>query len=261
MSRQGHPDRRGAVSPVSKLLRHMARFVLRSVVVRRAWERVRGGIRIKRLRRYVRRLKREGAGGRVDLELLGAIRLAWGNAGWVADVGFLAELATRALVGRGPFLECGSGLTTVVAGALAGPRQIPVYALEQSEEWAREMMTLLTALEVEGVVLWHTPLIPQDDFVWFDVREKELPPAFDTVFCDGPSVGKSRWSEEQVLNWRSGVVPVLKRRGIEFREILLDDMDDPRSDRLLARWQAEGLKTRTVATPTGPLLVASSVSR
>ncbi|MGQ0703910.1 MAG: hypothetical protein ACT4PM_12325 [Gemmatimonadales bacterium] len=235
----------------------MARFALRTVLGRRSWERVRESFRIRRLRRYVRRLKQEGARGQVDRDLLGAIRRAWGNEGWAADVGYLVEVANRTVVGTGPFLECGSGLTTVIAGAVAGARRLRVFTLEQNEEWTREMKALLDALEVEGVSLWHAPLIPQNDFVWFDLNGRELPAAFDVVFCDGPSVGKSRWTEEQTLNWRSGVVPVLKRMRIDFGEILLDDMDDPRSERLVARWQAEGLRTRVVSTPTGPLLVAT----
>ena len=244
------------MSGVLELPRRMARLALRMAFGRRSWERMRGAIRLHRLRRYVRRLKQEGARGQVRLELLAAIRRAWENEGWAADIGFLAEVANRAAIAAGPFLECGSGLTTVIAGALAGTRGTWVYSLEQNEEWCREVATLLAALEVEGVTIWHTPLIPQDDFVWFDLRGRDLPSAFSTVFCDGPSVGKSRWSEEQYLNWRSGVVPVLKRLGVRFEEILLDDMDDARSERLIGRWQAEGLRTTVVNTPTGPLLVA-----
>jgi hypothetical protein len=72
-----------------------------------------------------------------------------------------------------------------------------------------------------------------------------LPDHFAVVSCDGPAVVRSDAA------WRVGVVIVLKNRGITFDEILLDDVDDPRSGALIERWQREGL---TVETATGKLL-------
>jgi hypothetical protein len=165
-------------------------------------------------------------------------------------------VALRARTGAGPFLDCGSGLSTVIAGVLAGVRGIRVWSLEQDEDWYRTMTVTLSTLRVENVTLWHAPLRSYGDFVWYDLLGRELPAGFSAVFCDGPSVSHRLWSPEQTQNWRSGIVPVLRSHGIEFGEIVLDDMEDSRLPRLMARWQAEGLETRVVSSSTGSLLIA-----
>lgn len=63
-------------------------------------------------------------------------------------------------------------------------------------------------------------------------------------------------SAEQFDAWRSGIVPVLRGLGVSFDEILLDDVEDPRSARLIERWQRAGIEMHLVATPTGTLVVA-----
>jgi len=207
--------------------------------------------RRRTLRRRVRELRRAAAAGPVSAELLARVAAAWGNSGYIADMSFVSEVVARVQAGPGPFLDCGSGLTTIVAGAVADACGGRVWSLEQNARWHDEVRDMLAAVGIRSVELWHTPLRPYDDFAWFDLRGRTLPPAFSQVFCDGPAISRTRWPEPLYSAWRVGLVPVLRSLGVEFGEILLDDAEDRRSARLRTRWEALGVATRVVETPTG----------
>lgn len=213
-----------------------------------AWRRSR---RRAALRRGIAGLRAQAASGEVSPALLAELHRAWGNTGYSADVSFLAAMVARVLAGGERWLECGSGLSTVVLGAVAGVNGGTLWSLEQDAAWHALVAEDLRMLELPNVLLWHTPLRSFDGFVWYDLGDRALPPAFAAVFCDGPSVGASRWSTELHAAWRVGVVPLLRERGVQFGEILLDDADDGRSAALRRRWAEAGLVTEEILTQTG----------
>ncbi len=194
-------------------------------------------------------------------EVVADIGNAWGNQGFAADVGFVTEVATRALSGGGPFLECGSGLTTILSGVIATHRGLRVISLEQDLEWLNYVKRKIAKLAIPNVELIYAPLRRYDDFAWFDIEALTLPPAFTHIFCDGPAVWGREWAEPMKGNWRAGLVPVLQRRGITFDEILVDDSSDRRCDQLRETWRGLGVETRVLDTPTGGLVVANPVDR
>lgn len=218
-------------------------------------------LRARALRRHVRSLRAGLARGALPIGVVADICDAWGNGGFAADVGFVTEVANRVFSGGGPFLECGSGLTTILSGVIATHRGLRVITLEQDLEWYNHVKRKIAQLSISNVELIYAPLRRYDDFAWFDVETVTLPPAFTHIFCDGPAIWGRDWAEPVKTNWRAGVVPVLHRRGITFDEILLDDSSDRRCDRLRETWRDLGLETRIVDTPTGGLVVASPVSR
>lgn len=225
--------------------------------VRRGIDAVREALRLRRLTKSVRALRAVATPDTLRREVIREIHRVWGDHGWAADVSFLWEVATRAARGPGPFLECGSGLTTVVAGALAGRYGAVVWSLEQDEAWHGHMARVVSALRLDNVVLAHAPLRSYGDFAWFDLERGTLPPALGAVFCDGPAVFRSQWPEPHFSNWRSGVVPVLQDLGISFGEILLDDANDTRCEQLRRRWEEAGVGTEVRATADGPFVVGT----
>jgi len=184
------------------------------------------------------------------------MRRAWGNEAFCADIDFLAQTAVRALRGPGPFLECGSGISTIVAAALAHRHGGRVWSLEQDRAWYERIRATLGELGITNVTLWYAPLSKRGDFVWFDLQGRSLPSAFSHVFCDGPAVFETAWEEPFCSSWRSGVVPVLEDAGIRFDEILLDDAGDPRAELLCRRWRIAGLATSVVPATTGSFILA-----
>ena len=63
-----------------------------------------------------------------DREFIRRLRRAWGNEAWSADATYVGEVISRVEECSGSVLECGSGLTTLVA-ALAG-REARCHSLE-----------------------------------------------------------------------------------------------------------------------------------
>src|SRR5439155_1244529 len=99
--------------------------------------------------------------------LLAELRAAWGNDRCAADLDFLSEVARLAAVTLGPVLECGSGLTTLLLGALAGRRGVEVWALEHEPEWRRRVAAALRDHKAGQVYLWFSPLSDYGEFVWY----------------------------------------------------------------------------------------------
>ncbi len=218
-------------------------------------------LRLSRLRRTLARLEDASAPEQLDLELMERIVLAWGNPGWTGDAGFLLALARSVWSGKGPVLDCGSGLSTLVAAGIAARQGVTVWSLEQDERWCHDMRRVLTSLHVGNVILWYAPLRSYGDYVWYDLDGRNLPSRFATVSCDGPSVRKSVWAPPLFQGWRVGVVLVLRDLGISFDRILLDDASDPRAPGLLARWEDSGIMTETADTPTGQYIVGHPGTR
>ena len=177
------------------------------------------------------------SGAPADRELLRTARRAWGNEAWSADLRYLEEGATRASRSSAPILECGTGLTTLLACAVAERKRVPVYCLEQDQGWAAVVQEALARYGLSARVS-HAPLVPHGDLVWYDIRGIDLPRKFGLVLCDGPAVLEP-WSPEIRAGWRAGVLPVLAKHGIAVDEVLLDDADEPRAAGLLERWRLE----------------------
>ena len=210
--------------------------------------------RVSGVRRGLRALGALPAGAPIELRYLEDIRRSWGNPSWTADAGFLREVAAAVRSRPGAVLDCGSGLSTLVAATVAARHGGVVWSLEQDRSWYEYMARVIEALRLGNVRLFHTPLRTFADFAWFDLERVELPSRFSIVSVDGPAVVRSAFPPEIYAAWRVGVVPVLRSRGIAWEEILLDDVEDLRSPALAERWRREGIPTIEIDTPTGKLL-------
>ena len=205
---------------------------------------------IKELRRQAR------ARDSLEWQVIQDLHDAWGNPEFSADPSYLSEIARRMMAHSGPFLECGSGISTIIAGVIASERGKRVWTLEQDAAWGRYMNGMLKRFDAATVTLWHAPLRSYGEYVWFDLDGRSLPRTFTEVFCDGPAFLQGEWPDPVLSDWRVGLIPVLQARGILFGEVLLDDADDPRCARMCELWHDFGVATEIVATRYGPFVVA-----
>jgi hypothetical protein len=164
-------------------------------------------------------------------ELLVKLREGWDNLGWDAKLGYLEEILGRVLVTEGPILECGSGMTTLLMGQLAGRRGVETWSLEHHEGWHRRVSKTIKAHRIPGVHHVYAPLRDYGEFNWYDPPLVDMPREFSLVVCDGPP--------DLEHGGRYGLLPILGDRIKSGAVILFDDAREPGQPEVLQRWTAE----------------------
>ena len=177
-------------------------------------------------------------------ETLARLLTGWDNDGMAADLDYVAEVAAMAAATEGPVLECGSGLTTVILGLLAGRRGVGIWSLEHHPEWHARVRAILQRHAIPGVNVCLAPLRDYGAFSWYELPASGLPEKFRLVICDGPP--------ESTPGGRYGLVPILGERLTSGAQILLDDANRPSESEALRRWTAEtGASVALREMPTG----------
>lgn len=98
---------------------------------------------------------------------------------YAADAGVLAIVTSIARKCRGPIIETGSGLSSVMMGAAS---ENVVYSLEHVQHYAAQTVAWCEEAGVSNVGVCCASL---KDF-WYDVDQFDLPKKFALGFCDGP---------------------------------------------------------------------------
>lgn len=197
-------------------IRGVARVLHRKLVFRRA------------MKRFLRRP--EACTAPDDPVVLDLI-YGWGNKGWSAWGEYLTACIDHALRTPGPILECGSGLPTIVVGAVAKKRGQRHWALEHSSEWAEKVDRYLRRYDIDSVVLSVSDLRDHGDYLWYEPPLRSMPDSFPLVICDGPPGG--------VKGGRYGLVPVMRDRLKPGCVILLDDAGREQEAAIARRWETE----------------------
>lgn len=157
-----------------------------------------------------------------------ALWRGFGNSGWAASVELLDELSTRAAAAREGVLECGSGLTTMLLGALTKHRELPIVSLEHHPEWFERMRERLVRFDLRHVDLQLRPLVPYDGFDWYTMPELKASQRFDLVLCDGPP-GDTRGG-------RHGLLPCMRDRLAPGCVLIVDDTHRAEDEAVATRW-------------------------
>lgn len=164
-------------------------------------------------------------------ELLNDLLVGWGNEGFAAQTNYLEEVSRQAARTSGPVLECGSGLTTILLGLLAGRRGVQTWSLEHIAEWQSRVTSVVERFEIPNVQICAAPLRSYGEFAWYDPPLAEMPKEFQLVICDGPPGSTARG--------RYGLLPVMGERLPAEAVILLDDATRPGELEVLRRWTNE----------------------
>jgi len=154
----------------------------------------------------------------------------WSNEGFAANLEYLEAVADHSVKTKGPVLECGSGVTTILMGILCGKRNVNVWSLEHYDEWRERVSGVLADNGIAAAKVCSAPLVEYGEFVWYDPPLAQMPEAFSLVICDGPP-GSTKGG-------RYGLLPVLGNR-LQDATILLDDAGRPGEAELIRRWESE----------------------
>jgi len=179
----------------------------------------------------VKRLTAAAENGAPAGEVLAELERAWGEDGFRAVGGYLEEVARFATEARGPVLEIGSGLTTLILGALVARRGIPVWTLEHHPEYFAHTQETLKRVGLSNVHLTLAPLRDYGDFCWYDAPLDVLPRDFSLVIADGPP--------GDVKGGRFGLLPLLRSHFAPGVIVLLDDAERAREQAVLEKWKSE----------------------
>jgi len=205
---------------------------------------VREKIRNVAFRRTMRHLIRLPLGQAPSRDLLTDLQAGWGNESFAARTDYLEEVANRAIVTTGAILECGSGLTTILLGWLAGRRGIETWSLEHIPEWHLLVTTTLRRYRIRKAHVCLAAIRDYGNFSWYDPPLASLPKTFHLIVCDGPP--------GTIPGNRYGLLPLVGERLHADCMILLDDANRPGEAEVLRRWTTEGMMTTQLRdTPTG----------
>jgi hypothetical protein len=166
-----------------------------------------------------------------DGRLLRRLVHAWGNETFSALPEYLVACLQAASESNGSILECGSGLSTLLIGAVAQRRGRTLWTLEHHEGWGRRVRNALEHHGIDAVELCIAPLRDHGDFTWYDPPRERMPDDIDLVICDGPP--------GDTPGGRYGLVPVMRSHLAQPCTILLDDAWRDEERAIAARWADE----------------------
>ncbi len=169
-----------------------------------------------------------------SLENCGEICKWYGNP-FSAGPGMIKSVYDMALEAKGPILEVGAGITTVVAAIACLRNGQMVHTLEHDLEWFRVMRNYIELWKLKPVQLYYAPLqeypehIMENDkpLMWYEIDER-LPKLFGLAIIDGPP---RRYGRE-------GVYRLMLDR-IKWCPWIVDDTDEKGQWNLVSKWAAE----------------------
>lgn len=162
-------------------------------------------------------------------DLLARLAYGFSNEGWAATLDLLDELVTRTRAAKHGILECGSGLSTLLFGALTKNRKdLPVVSLEHHPMWYGKMRKVLRHFGLRHVKLRRRALVSYGEFDWYAMPKLKPSRTFDLVLCDGPP-GDTRGG-------RHGLLPCLRDRLAKNAVIIVDDTHRAEDDAVVTRW-------------------------
>jgi len=162
--------------------------------------------------------------------LFGRLVYGWGNASWSALTEYLEACVRHADEARRGILECGSGLSTLLVGAVAQRNNVPYFALEHSKQWTEQMQRALKQFGLDQVQLHEAQLHDYGEYEWYSTPAALSGKEFDLVICDGPP-GVTKGG-------RYGLVPVMQPQLADGCLILLDDAHRDEEKTIARRWQS-----------------------
>jgi Methyltransferase domain len=154
----------------------------------------------------------------------------WGNEAWSARDEYLVSCINHSLTSDGSILECGSGLSTILLGAIAKKQGQDHWVLEHKPKWSKKVQGYLDAYKLDSV-LYTKPLKEYSHFCWYDVPFDKMPENFFLVVCDGPP--------RRTKGGRYGLVPIMRERLKSGCIILLDDAGRDEELTIAKRWAGE----------------------
>jgi hypothetical protein len=141
----------------------------------------------------------------------------WGNASMAAGVDYAKACMEWGFTPNKNIIECGSGLSSLLAAAAGLQQNTFIYSLEDHAYWAGKMQALAKQHGLTNLTVIHAPITDYGDYAWYQPDESLLPNRIDVALCDGP-LGATKGG-------RIGLLPRMHNRFHKETVVLLDDFD------------------------------------
>ena len=128
----------------------------------------------------------------------------WGNEKWSPSVEYVVDSLQYARQTKGPVLECGSGLSTLLLGIVAQCAGKVVWTLEHNRLWSDNVKNNLAKYGIKSVRLCLNELRDYNNFCWYDPPFTQMPDNFSLVVCDGPP--------GETPGGRYGLLPIMQNK-------------------------------------------------
>jgi predicted O-methyltransferase YrrM len=170
--------------------------------------------------------------GQLDVATITELATGWANPkpGFVVETDYALEVVARCTATRGPILECGTGLTTILLGLVARETGAEVISLEHDPAWHRRIAAVIDRHNLP-VDVRLAPLADFGTFSWYGLSPEALQPGIAVCVCDGPP--------QQTPGGRRGLLSVVGGRFRPGAIVLLDDADRPGEQAAIQDWVAE----------------------
>ncbi|MET0063538.1 MAG: hypothetical protein ABW176_14705 [Candidatus Thiodiazotropha endolucinida] len=156
------------------------------------------------------------------------LALSWGNLGYAAGLSYLRHVGGYAVRSEGVILECGSGATTLLIGALTGKAECQFIVLEHNKTWYDYLRKILDHLEFSHVTLLHAPLVDYEGYRWYRIPHNLVTDQISLVICDGPPSSNP--------GGRYGLLPTMLEHLSEDCVILMDDTHRRAERNIIDAW-------------------------
>ncbi len=132
-------------------------------------------------------------------KLLQKLIETWGNQSFSAKVDFCETIIEFASKTDKLILECGSGLSTLLLGAIAKKNNIKIVSLEHMDNWAEKVEKELSKYHLNNNQVLVCPLVDYGDFVWYkynELSDQEI----GLCICDGPPGSNLEAGRDSYIN-------------------------------------------------------------
>jgi hypothetical protein len=180
-------------------------------------------------------------------KILSDLSYGWGNRDYAASIEYLKDCIEYTTRSKLPILECGSGLTTIIAGIIAQQSGNSIWSLEHTYLWFKKTQRYLKKFGIKSVKLYYCPPLSYDafswietvrlyryppldhgTFFWYDFPANSMPDKFSLVICDGHAGGN--------MGGQYCVFPIMKQRFTSGCVILFDIAKRENEEVYMSHW-------------------------
>ena len=160
-------------------------------------------------------------------ELIQKLIYSWGNSGYSAQQDYIESLIHHANSVNNLIFECGSGLSTLIVGAIAKKNGVKMISIEHHPKWAAKVQTEIKKYKLTNNQIFLSNLINYGDFDWYDIDNINISD-IDLCICDAPP--------GNTFGGRKGFLYLFKDKVHNGTIILVDDIIREAEQKMIEEW-------------------------